>query len=522
MGIATKFRPFLGVSVAALMAVSLASQAYAEPSGVLVIAENETPENLDPANAINSTVDQLLIGVYDALVQFEAGSTEVTPQAAESWSISEDGKTYTFTIRDGVTFQDGAAMTAEDIVFTLDRLQSAQAGVLNNMGPYSGAEAIDDRTVALSLDAPFGPFLSALSRIYILNKAQVEPNMGDDNARGWLATNTAGSGPYTVTSYQPTEAVTLKANSDYWGGWDGNHVEEVIFRYVSEPSTQLALLRGGEVHFAPDITMQDKLALQEQDGFAVDIGAAATPLYFQINTQGDGPTNDPAFREMLTKAFDRELHLEQVLLGFGTLPDGPLPGDWPGHVSDTEAGYDLDAARAMVEENGWAGTELLVRYLPAIQEEQLAVEQLQSNLAQIGINLRAEGMTWPAQAATTGAVETTADLNMIYSFPNFPDPHAILNSAFNSAFAGYKGGLNWSQYESAEVTGALDKAASITDPAERAELYGQVQQKVGEDHVVITVSYPGSVVALSADVEGYVYNVAHHNTFNYMDIGISQ
>lgn len=510
------------LTLCAALAVALPGTALAEPSGVLVIAENETPENLDPANATNSTVNQLLVGVYDTLVQFTAGETSVTPRLATEWTVSDDGLTYTFTLRDDVVFHDGTPLTAADVVFTLDRLQSAAAATMNDMGPYASAEAIDDHTVALTLSEPFGPFISALSRIYIVNKALVEPHMGEDNARQWLAVNEAGSGPYTVASYAPTEAVSLKAFADYWGGWDGNHVEEVLFRYVSEPSTQLALLKAGEVHITPDITVEDKIALMDADGFTVDIGAAATPLYFQINTASDGPTGDPEFRKMLAQTFDRELHLEAVLQGFGNMPDGPLPPDWLGHAPGTELPFDLDAAKAMVDENGWGGTTLSIRYLPAIEEEQAAVEQLQSNLSQLGISLEAEGMTWPAQAATVQDVATTADINMIYNFPSFPDPHAILNTSFNSANAGFNGGYNWAQYSNPDVDALLNQAATEADPAKRAELYSEAMELIGADYPVITVSLPGSVVAMSDKVQGYTYNVAHHQTFNYWDIGLAE
>ena len=165
-----------GVSLPALVLPDLA---FAAPSGTLVIAENETPENLDPANATNSTVDQLLIGVYDALVQFKAGATEPTPQLAKSWTISDDGLTYTFTLRDDVVFHDGSKLTAADVKFTIDRLKAAKANVLNDLALLSGAEVVDDHTVKLTLSAPFGPFVSALSRIYIVSKAAVEPHLGD-------------------------------------------------------------------------------------------------------------------------------------------------------------------------------------------------------------------------------------------------------------------------------------------------------------------------------------------------------
>ena len=510
------------VLAAVASGVLLAGASMAGTSGVLVIVENETPENLDPANATNSTVNQLTIGIYDTLVQFTAGETSVTPRVATDWSVTDDGLEYTFNLRDDVLFHDGSKLTAHDVKFTLDRLQAAAGKVMNDMGPFESAEVVDDTTLKLRLSAPFGPFLSALSRIYIVNQDMVEPNMGDDHGRQWLAVNAAGSGPYMVKSYKPTEAVSLVAFADYWNGWEGNHAEEVVFRYVSEPSAQLALLRNGEAHVAPDLTVEDKLALMDEPGFVVDVGAAATPLYFQFNTASDGPTGDKMFRKMLTMAFDRELHLEQVLAGLGTLPDGPLPSNWVGHEKGTETGYDLEAAGQLVEENGWEGTEILVRYLPAIQEEKSAVEQFQSNLASIGITLNAEGMTWPAQAATVQDLDTTSDINMIYNFPSFPDAHAILNTSFNGALTGYNGGYNWAQYSNADVDALLNAAATSSDQDERARLYQEAQKLIGADYVVITVSNPGFVLAMSDKVEGYVYNVAHHQTFNIMDMGLAE
>ena len=505
-----------------LASVSVPAAALAAPSGTLVIADNETPENLDPANASNSTVDELLIGAYDALVQFTAGETTVSPRLAKSWEISADGLTYTFHLRDDVLFHDGTKLTAADVKFTLDRLKAAAGNVLNDMGPYSSAEAVDDTTVKLSLSKPFGPFLPALSRIYIVNKKLVEPHMGDNHARQWLALNEAGSGPYMITSYNPTEAVGLKAFDKYWGGWQGNHVAEVVFRYITEPSTALSLLKSGEVQMAPKITVEDKVALQKEPGYIVDVGAAATPLFFEFNTAGKGPTGDAKFRQMLAQTFDRQLHLDQVLMGFGKLPDGPLPANWMGHAGGNEPAFNLDAAKKMVEENGWKGVTLTVRYLPAILEEKSAVEQLQSNLAELGITLKAEGTTWPAQYATVQKVETTSDINMIYAFPGFPDPHAILNTNFNGALAGHNGGFNFAQYSNPKVDSLLNQAAALTDQAKRIELYKEAQKLIGADYPVITVSNPASVVALSDKVVGYKYNVAHHQTYNYMDIGLKQ
>ena len=506
--------------IALIFIVSFSTIILAGTKGVLYIAENETPENLDPANATNSTVDQLLVGVYDTLVQFTAGETTVTPRIAKSWSVSNDGMKYTFNLRNDVLFHDGSSLTAEDVKFTLDRLVAAKGNTMNDLAFYKGAEVVDDYTISLLLESPFGPFISGLSRIYLINKDLVQSNLGDDNGRAWLAVNEAGSGPYKITKFKPTEEVVLEAFKPYWKGWSGNHVSKVVFVYISEPSTQLALLNSGDIHIAPDLTVDDKVGLRSKMGFKVDIGAAATPLYFQLNTQGKKIMQNPLFRKALVMSFDRGLHLKSVLQGFGNMPDGPLPSNWPGHKKDTELRFNLNSAKKIIKNNGWTGTRLLVRYLPAIEEEKRAVEQFQSNLAKIGITLDTEGMTWPTQAATVQKLETTSDINMIYNFPSFPDPHAILNTSFNGKLTGYNGGYNWSQYSNNKVDSLLNKAASSSNQKERAKLYSQVQQLVGSDNVVITVSNPGSVVALSNKVEGYKYNVAHHQTFNYMDIGL--
>jgi len=239
------------------VALFLPAAALAGPSGTLIIAENLSPENLDPANSQNSTVDQLMLGMYDTLVQFSAGETTVSPRLATDWSASADGLAHTFNLRKGVTFHDGSALTADDVCFTFDRNQAAGANALNDAGPYDSCNIVDDHTVQLNLSAPFGPFVSALGRLYIVNKDLVEPHMGDNHARSWLSVNEAGSGPYVLKTYKPDDTISMTAYADYWGGWDGNHVAEVVFRVVPEASTQAALLKAGEVHIAPDLTIDN-------------------------------------------------------------------------------------------------------------------------------------------------------------------------------------------------------------------------------------------------------------------------
>jgi peptide/nickel transport system substrate-binding protein len=503
-----------------LVALFLPGAALAAPSGTLIIAENLTPENLDPANAQNSTVNQLMLGMYDTLVQFTAGETTVSPRLATDWSASADGLAYTFNLRKGVTFHDGSALTADDVCFTFDRNVAAGANSIQDAGPYASCDIVDDHTVQLNLSAPYGPFISAMGRVYIVNKDLVEPHMGDNNARTWLAVNEAGSGPYALKTYKPDDITSMTAYSDYWGGWDGNHVAEVVFRVVYEPSTQAALLKAGEVHIAPDLTMDDKIALQGKDGYITDIGAAATPLYFMINVQAGGPISNRLFRKALIMAVDNKILCDIVLQGFCAYPEGSMPSDWPGHVSGLYPDFDLDGAKKIIDDNGWAGTEVALTFLPEENIQTRAAEQWQANLAKIGVTLVATESTWPAMAATTRSLDTAPDVAGSSSFPPFPDPHGILFGNFHTKMMGINGGTNFHQYSNPEVDDRLDRAAASADQAERMKLYGEVQEITMNDYVHVLVAQPASVVTMSDKVVGYKYNVAHHQTFNVMDIGL--
>jgi len=513
-------KPHLRKFLVPLVALLLPTAAIAGPSGTLVIAENLTPENLDPANSQNSTVDQLMLGMYDTLVQFSAGETTVSPRLSTDWSASADGLAYTFNLRKGVTFHDGSALTADDVCFTFDRNQAAGANALTDAGPYASCNIVDDHTVQLNLSAPFGPFVAALGRVYIVNKDLVEPHMGDNHARSWLSVNEAGSGPYVLKTYKPDDITSMTAYADYWGGWDGNHVAEVVFRVVYEPSTQLALLKAGEVHIAPDITMDDKVALQGKAGYITDVGAAATPLYFMINVQSEGPISNRLFRKALIMAVDNKILCEVVLQGFCAVPEGPMPSNWPGHVGGIYPDFDLDGAKKIIDDNGWAGTEVTLTFLPEETIQQRGAEQWVSNLAKIGVTLKATGSTWPAMAATTRSLDLAPNITGTSSFPPFPDPHGILYGNFHTSKMGINGGTNFHQYSNPEVDDRLDRAASSADQAERMKLYKEVQEITGNDYLHVLVAQPASVVTLSDKVVGYKYNVAHHQTFNFMDIGL--
>ncbi|WP_155989004.1 ABC transporter substrate-binding protein [Nocardiopsis sp. CNT312] len=473
----------------------------------LIIAENEPPATFDPLQANNSTVDEVARPAYDTLVRFEGG--ELVPSVALDWSVSEDGTTVEMTLRDDVVFHDGSTLTAADVVYTLDRVDRLQIGVSALLAGYESAEAVDDTHVAITLSEPRAPFLSALSRLYLLNADLVEENAGDDDGQQWLSANDAGSGPYRLTGYTPNQEAVFEVFEDYWGGIDGQ-AQSVVFRYLSEASTQATALRQGEVDIAMDISPQDWEAMGNE-GFTIDRADTNVQLYALFDMTGKGETEQAALREAIAYSYDYEQHVESILKGAGTAAQGVLPTGMPCHSADVlQPTYDPDRAREILDEEGIGDVSLTMTYLEATAEMEQAATLLQSNLADVGIDLELQAITYPQYVEITADPESIPDLGMIYTFPAFPDPDAVLYQSFHSANIG--GGMNFGGYSDAEVDELVELGQRSTDEQERCAAYAEAQEIVAEDHAALALSNPQYVTVIGEGVTGYAYDPAHHQT----------
>ena len=207
----------------------------------MVIAPENYPPSFDPMGAgIDSVVDTTALNLYNALVQVPAGGMELEPELAESWEMAPDGLSYTFNLREGVKFHDGSELTAEDVKYTIDRVLALKKGIYQTISSITSAEVVDDHTIALTLSEPFPPFLQALQRLYILNADVVkEHEEAGDWGEKWLAENEAGSGPYTLASAERNQQFVVEKFPDYFKGWDGPHVDRVVFRNIDVSAEKL-------------------------------------------------------------------------------------------------------------------------------------------------------------------------------------------------------------------------------------------------------------------------------------------
>lgn len=487
-------------------------------SSTLVIAENEPPATFDPAQADNSTVDEVVIPAYDTLVSYDSDA-QLTGELATEWTVDETGTRIDVTLRDDVTFHDGAALTSADVVYTLDRLKALGIGVASLITSYDSATAVDDTHLTITLSQADAPFLAALSRVYILNSALVEENAGDDQGQSWLATNDAGSGPYEVTGYTANQAATFDQYADYWGGFDGQ-AESIEFRYLAEASTQSSALTSGDVDIAMDVAPADRAGF-DKDGFTIDSSPTNVVLYsfFDMN---DATTSNPALREAVATAYDYEQHVDSILLGDGSTVNGPVPSGMQCAATGDigQPTFDLDAAKAIVDENGLAGTTLSMVYLQATAEMEQAATLLQSNLAQIGITLELQAVTYPQFVELYASDETRPQMGMIYAFPAFPDTSAIMYQLYDSAFIGT--GQNWAAYSNPEVDSLVEAAQVETDQSVRCQQYQDAEKLVVADNVGLNMANSNTVAVMSDRVKGFTYQPSHHQTVDVYAITLSE
>jgi peptide/nickel transport system substrate-binding protein len=480
----------------------------------LIIAENEPPATFDPVQADNSTVDEVVIPAYDTLLRYEG--SELSPSVATEWSFDDKGTSLSLTLRDDVTFHDGTKLTAADVKYTLDRVARLGIGVASLISAYDSTEVVDDTHVVIKLKQAYAPFASALTRVYVLNSKLVQANAGDDDGQKWLATNDAGSGPYKLVGYTANQEARFTRFDDYWGGFT-NQAKDVVFRYLPQAATQKTALTSGDIDIAMDIAPND-WASMESAGFTVDKADTNVQLYVFFKMK-DSPASNAKLREAISYAYDYDQHVSAILKGAGKKAVGVLPSGMSCFDETTpQPTRDVAKAKQILADAGLSDVTLTMTYLKATAEMEQAATLLQSNLAEIGVKLNLEAITYPQYVERLKTNETTPDLGMIYGFPAYPDPDAVLYVQFHSRFI--NNGQNAGGYRNPEVDKLTEQGQQATDEAERCEAYKKAQHLIADDFYSINLANSQYVTVLRKGLTGYTYQPAHHQTVDVYKIQV--
>lgn len=456
---------------------------------------------------------------YDRLVKYKVingkGSTEVEPQAAESWTVSEDGTVWTFKIRKGITFEDGTPLNAESVRFSFERTLKIGKGPADNIGAIKSMRIVDPYTLEIILKNAYGPFLQTLATdgASIVNPAVLTHEKEGDMAQTWLAENTLGSGPFKLLEWIRGERAVLGAKPDYWG--EAPKIKKVIIRFMPESSDRRMALERGDIDIAENILIDQIPALEKNSDLSVNRYPSQLVEYVYINNR-KAPLDNADVRQALCHAVDYRGIIDYVLQGNGVQMRGPIPKGMWGHKADLfQHTRDVLKAKAFLKNAGMEkGLDLTLIYSNRRSSWEQIATILQSNFAEIGVNLKLELMANPTLRDRVDKGDFQLCLGA-WS-PDFADPYMFMNFWFDSKLWGLPG--NRSFYKNVKVDELIRKAAVTSDQKERTELYGNAQEIIMQDAPYIFLYQVQTIVPMRKNVKGYVYNPMLESMYNFESI----
>lgn len=473
----------------AAVALGLAIAAPAGAQERLLRHDEAAPGRLDPSKVTDYSASVLAYNLYDTLIESKPGGG-VVPHLAETWTMSDDGLKYTFKLRQGVKFHGGNTMTADDVVFSLERM-SALASGHSRLFKGITAAAEDGNTVTFTLPAPNSTFLAALVRLPIVDKATVLANKADgkfgengDYGEDFLTRAAAGTGAYQLVAHNPQAETTMKRFPDYFGDVAENAPTDLLIRYGVQAPTVRTLMANGEW----EITSQwipNEIKKSLVDGGMELVGEGGAGFFIMpLNTQR-APTDDVHVRQAIAKALDYATlrKLMEVVPGqeaarplHGIIPSGLLGYDpsIPPHQQD------IEAAKAELAKSKYGANvpPLEVIWVAEVPVEEKFALLVQQNLRQIGLEVNVVKVPWALLVDRAAKPETTPNLTQVFTWAAYPDPDALLGRN-HSANLGTTIKMDWS--DDKQLDASLDSARRVSGEAERAAIYRELQVRLMEE-----------------------------------------
>ena len=505
-----KIIKYFAAGVAALTLMAVATVAQDEQS-TLVVAVPSDPANMEPGtNRAFPVGSEIILNVFDTLVAWTPPDfAALEGRLAESWTVSEDGKTFDFKLREGVAFHDGTPFNAAAAKFSFERTSELNSYVQATFGLIESIEALSDTDLRITLSSSYPAFLSILAQpqAAIVSPAAVE-RLGDD-----FAVNPVGTGPFVFESYQPDTSVVLNANPDYFRG--PPNVARIIFRIIPDATTRRLELESGGVDIVQQQGQLSAVPARDVAELSQNPDITVMELPSQIirqlefnNSLTEGPLTDVNVRRAITHAIDYDGLLAGVFGGTAERVHGPLTrNNWAFNpaVLDMAPNYDPDKARAMLAEAGVDPADLeLDLYSFQGQLWGAIATFVQANLADIGINVTIAQTEFPSYRALHVAGEHQIALDGRQPWYNDPDAHitiGYLSSLKNSA-------MTFRMSEDAELDALIEQARQTPGLEARRALYFDIQERVMQKVPGAYLFSPKLIIFHRNNIEGLVVNSA--------------
>lgn len=477
----------------------------------IVFAQGAEPRGLDPAFVDDGESSKVIVNIYEGLLAYEKDSTEVVPALAEEWTVSDDGLSYTFKLREGVKFHDGTDFNAEAVKINIDRQIPPQ--VVEDM-PYASfvfadvkdVEVVDTYQVKINLTKQNSAFLANLAMSLaapIVSPAALDANSGNVNKAP------VGTGPYKFVSWNPAEDIVLVRNEEYWG--EKAKTQNVIFKFIPDNSARIVALKNGEVDIIDGIDSTG-VAQIETDGNVIYNMPGMNINYMAYNVSR-APFDNVAVRTALSKAINVP-ELVQALYGdYAEVATTILPTFIPGYSQAVkQVSYDPEAAKAELEAAGFNQPIKMIVYnnpRPYNARNKALAETILSYWSKVGVDVTIEDYDWTTYKDKVIAGDY--DVCFYGWIGDNGDPDNFLNLLSDQNPA-----MNVSRLNDETFNAMISEGTSTEKGSERDAIYTKAEQYIADLAVWVPISHASSLSAHTPNVQNYSYHATGNIFFKDM------
>jgi dipeptide transport system substrate-binding protein len=522
----------LALTIAAL---SISSGVAAK---TLVYCSEGSPENFNPQLYTSGTsVDASAVPIYNRLVDFKVGTTELQPSLAESWDVSEDGKVYTFHLRQGVKFQSNKYFkptrdfNADDVIFSFMRQKDPNHPYHNvSNGNYSNFESlefgklitaidkVDDHTVRFTLAHPEAPFVADLGWYFAsILSAEYANSMLKAGTPERVDMEPIGTGPFELKQYHKDSRILFSAFPDYWQG--KANIDRLVFSITPDASIRYAKLEKNECQVMPFPNPADLPRMRENKDINLMQKAGLNTGFLAFNTQ-KAPLDNVKVRQALALAINKPAIIEAVFHGTGTAAKNILPpGVWSADADLKDYDYDPEKAKALLKEAGFANGMTIDLWAMPVQRPynpnaKRMAEMIQADWAKVGVTAKVVTFEWGEyltrvkngehQAALMGWTTATGDPD------NFFGPLYSCTSA--------NGGSNSSKWCYQPFDKLILEARAESNHEKRVALYKEAQQMMHDQMPAVMIAHSTIFEPVRKEVTGYEIDPFGKHIFYQVDV----
>lgn len=499
------------VRTATAMLVIATAPAYAESQTLFSAAYSTGFEDLDPSTSFSSE-NAVLANVYEPLVWYKAAAADqppvLLPGLAKEWSQSADGKAWTFKLQDGVVFHDGEKFDSAAVKFSIERTQKTKGGAAWIWDALESIETPDPLTVLFKLKKP-APIDLIASSTYAA--WMISPKSGDKDNAWYNAGNDAGTGPYKIKSYKPNQQVLLERNEQYWRGWKDKQVSLAVFDVVEDATLRQQKIESGESDWVQQIPTDNLDAFKANPNVSLVVNSSLINVQGLINTKKK-PLDDPRVRQAISYAFPYDDVVNSVMGGYATQARGILPQGMEGADPDgLQYTLDLQKSEKLLKEAGVDPSTLSLTLTYSIGDavQQQIAELYKASLANIGVVLDVQPMSWPARSSLARSDPAKAqDIFLLKWWPTYVTPYDYLANMFKTEQTPI---FNLAYYNNPDFDQLLEKANDLqgVDKAAALEQFKKAQATIVNDAVALFMFDQKNAHLVSNKVSGYVDQLAY-------------